>query len=185
MIAAMLKKYRCDRAQVFVTGLSAGGAMTAGLLAAYPDVFAAGAVVAGLPAGAASGIVGAMTRMAGHGADLSPQDWVARVRALAPIGHGARIGMNWPRLSIWCGDSDTVVAPINAAQLAVQWTSLCGMDAGSVSQTVKPGVVHKAWAHPGEASWVELWTLARVGHVYPTEPVQAAIEIARFWKIVD
>ena len=38
-----------DRRRIFVTGLSAGGAMTLAMLATYPDVFAAGAVIAGLP----------------------------------------------------------------------------------------------------------------------------------------
>ncbi|WP_435869825.1 PHB depolymerase family esterase, partial [Amycolatopsis methanolica] len=38
----------------YVTGLSAGGAMTAVLLAAYPDVFAGGGIVAGLPYGCAT-----------------------------------------------------------------------------------------------------------------------------------
>jgi len=40
--------------RIFVTGLSAGGAMTLAMLATYPDVFAAGAVIAGLPYGGAT-----------------------------------------------------------------------------------------------------------------------------------
>ena len=32
-----------------MTGLSAGGAMTSVMLATYPEVFAAGAIIAGLP----------------------------------------------------------------------------------------------------------------------------------------
>ena len=48
----------------------AGGAMAAVLLAAYPEVFAAGAVVAGLPVSSASGVGSAVARMAEAGADL-------------------------------------------------------------------------------------------------------------------
>ena len=42
------------RSRVFITGLSAGGAMTSVMLATYPEVFAAGAVIAGLPYGIAT-----------------------------------------------------------------------------------------------------------------------------------
>lgn len=182
MIEAMLKKHRLDPGRVFVTGLSAGGAMTACLLASYPGVFAAGAVVAGLPAGSASGVVGAMTRMAGHGADLSPQEWMARARALAPIGHAGP----WPRLSVWRGEADTVVAPINGSQLAVQWTQLAGLEAPPEMETVKPGVERQRWGKQGEPAQVELWTVAGMGHVYPVagaDGISAAKEIARFWGL--
>lgn len=49
MAAHAASAYGADPARTFVTGLSAGGAMTSVMLAAYPDVFAAGAVIAGLP----------------------------------------------------------------------------------------------------------------------------------------
>lgn len=44
-----------DTSRVFVTGLSAGGAMTANLLADYPDVFAGGAIRSRPPATRAPG----------------------------------------------------------------------------------------------------------------------------------
>src|SRR5437879_12618731 len=49
MVEQMVHDHDIDRRRVFVTGLSAGGAMTLAMLATYPDVFAAGAVIAGLP----------------------------------------------------------------------------------------------------------------------------------------
>ncbi len=49
MIDRMVRDHGLDRAQVYVTGLSSGGAMTSVMLATYPDVFAGGAVVAGVP----------------------------------------------------------------------------------------------------------------------------------------
>src|SRR6185503_4009237 len=54
MIEKSVVDHRIDRRRVFVTGLSAGGAMTSNMLACYPEVFAAGAIVAGLPYGAAN-----------------------------------------------------------------------------------------------------------------------------------
>jgi poly(3-hydroxybutyrate) depolymerase len=49
MIDRMKLEHQIDPARIFVNGLSAGGGMTSVMLATYPDVFAAGAIIAGLP----------------------------------------------------------------------------------------------------------------------------------------
>src|SRR5277367_3283453 len=49
--------------RVFVTGLSAGGAMAAVMLATYPEVFAGGAIIAGLPYGCARSVQQAFDAM--------------------------------------------------------------------------------------------------------------------------
>lgn len=56
MIEAMIDAHGIDRSRIFVTGLSAGGAMTSILLVAYPELFAGGAIIAGLPYGSASNV---------------------------------------------------------------------------------------------------------------------------------
>jgi len=56
MIEQMIADYGIDREGIHVTGLSAGGAMASAMLATYPDVFAGGAIIAGVPYGAASGL---------------------------------------------------------------------------------------------------------------------------------
>ena len=42
MIRTMIETYQLDKGRVFITGLSAGGAMTAVMLATYPELFAGG-----------------------------------------------------------------------------------------------------------------------------------------------
>jgi len=105
MVAVATQRFQCDPSRVFIAGLSAGGAMTAALLAAYPDVFAAGAVVAGLPVGAANGTVEALARMAEAGPRRTREAWAQQVRNAAPVGF---VGP-WPRISIWHGSADDVV----------------------------------------------------------------------------
>ncbi|NEB70706.1 prolyl oligopeptidase family serine peptidase, partial [Streptomyces fulvissimus] len=72
-----------DPARVHATGLSAGAAMTNVVLAAYPDVFAAGAPVAGLPYACATSVVAAYSCM-NPGTDLTPAAWAAKVRDAHP-----------------------------------------------------------------------------------------------------
>src|SRR6188508_3373251 len=63
MIERVIIEYGIDRSRVFITGLSAGGAMTSTMLACYPEVFAAGAIIAGLPFGAAANVMEAFEGM--------------------------------------------------------------------------------------------------------------------------
>jgi len=181
MTEAVITAHRCDRRRVFATGLSAGGAMTASLLAAYPDVFAAGAVVAGLPAGAANNVMSAMSRMAGRGGERSRSEWLGLARALAPSGFTGP----WPRLSIWHGSADNVVAPSNGLDLARQFASLHGVIQSISRPRFARGVQHTVW-NANDHPVVELWQLDGVGHLYPTPDqcgISAAEHILTFWGL--
>lgn len=187
MAEAAIVRFGCSRARVYVAGLSAGGAMAAALLAAYPDVFAAGAVVAGLPVGSASDIRSAMARMNTAGTDLDGPGWAARARAMAPPGYGGP----WPRISIWQGGADRVVDPANAANLEAQWVALHGLG-GAPTQDLspRPGLRRRVWRDA-----VELWTIDGMAHGFPVaQPsreafvvdagIDATTEIARFWGLL-
>ncbi len=56
MMEAMVVAHGLDRDRIFVTGLSAGGAMASVMLATYPEVFAGGAVIAGPAYGCATSV---------------------------------------------------------------------------------------------------------------------------------
>src|SRR5271165_774815 len=120
MVATAIERFGTDPGRILVAGLSAGAAMTTALLAAYPDVFAAGAVVAGLPVGAASSVSEALRRMAEAGPVRSPSGWAEQARRAGPAGYPGP----WPKLSIWQGEADSVVDPANSRLLAAQWSAL-------------------------------------------------------------
>jgi poly(hydroxyalkanoate) depolymerase family esterase len=186
MVEAVATRFRCDPAKVFVAGLSAGGAMAAALLAAYPDMFAAGAVVAGLPVGAAHDVASAMAgmRVAAFG---TREAWVERAN---PARAGGIAWPRFPRLSIWHGAADPAVDPANADALARQWTALLGLPEEPDSQAdVAPGVHRRAWG-----SGVEQWRIANFGHAWPAAepgadpfvlpaPIAATEAIAQFWGL--
>src|SRR5204863_6652570 len=79
MIEKTIGAHNVDRRRVFVTGLSAGGAMATAMLATYPEVFAAGAIVAGLPYGAAHNVQEAFESMF-KGRARSAAEWGGLVR---------------------------------------------------------------------------------------------------------
>ncbi|HEY0419416.1 MAG TPA: PHB depolymerase family esterase, partial [Acetobacteraceae bacterium] len=115
MIRTASKRFASDPKRVFIVGLSAGGAMAAAMLAAYPVVFAAGAVVAGMPVGSAHSPTEALLRMRRANPYRSAGDWLEAARAAGPT----RPPRKYPRLSIWQGSEDRTVVPGNAENLAI------------------------------------------------------------------
>jgi poly(hydroxyalkanoate) depolymerase family esterase len=63
MVDKIKAEHDIDPKRIYVTGLSAGGAMTAVMLATYPDVFAGGAIMAGLAYGCAKNLADALQCM--------------------------------------------------------------------------------------------------------------------------
>lgn len=196
MVNAAAKKFGSDRSRIFIAGLSAGGAMTAALLAAYPSVFNAGAIVAGMPVGAAQNLPMAVLRMRQVDPYKGREALAEAVRRSAPA-HSKNI---WPRVSIWQGGEDRIVDPGNAQQLAAQWGAVQGLADTTVVETqgLPPGVHHRAWGDDPRPP-VELWTIDPMGHGFPidgtgkngSQPGFAVLEagisatdhIARFWGL--
>ncbi len=177
MVGTAIDRFVVDPARVFIAGLSAGGAMTAALLAAYPDVFAAGSVIAGLPVGAARSATEALRRMAEAGPVRSPTAWAEQVRHVAP----SRYAGPWPGLAIWHGEADRVVDPANARLLATQWSALHGLDPVAMEAVELLGMRRERWNRDDRAE-VELWSLPELAHDWPQG---AAESIAGFWGIGD
>jgi poly(hydroxyalkanoate) depolymerase family esterase len=190
MITEAIRRFGSDPRRVFIVGLSAGGAMAAAMLASYPEVFAAGAVVAGLPVGAASGPAQALTRMAQAGPERTAAAWAGEVLGTAP----PRFTGPWPRLSVWTGSEDRVVDPQNARLLARQWSELHGYSEHPWSETDIPPATRKVWG-PEDRPAVELWTIPGLAHGYPVSEggnpedfvpaagIDATAHIARFWGL--
>ena len=158
MIAKTVGAHGIDRRRVYITGLSAGGAMAAAMLATYPEVFAAGAIIAGLPYGAASNVQEAFEAMF-QGKLRSAKDWGDAVR------QGSRHGGPWPRVSIWHGDRDATVKPVNAEALVAQWCDVHGIDGAPVEETID-GYPRKVWRRDG-IDLIESYTITGMAHGTP------------------
>jgi poly(hydroxyalkanoate) depolymerase family esterase len=194
MIAQVAAEHDVDPARIFVTGLSAGGAMAAVMLATYPELFAAGAIIAGLPYGFANSVPEALERMR-SGPSATDTALAGRVRGAS--AHAGR----WPRLSIWQGDADRTVNPINADALVRQWAALHGLPPTPTRQEYSGGHPRRVWTGADGAELIEEHVIAGMGHGTPLAPgegeercgtagaymldvgISSSHAIARFWGI--
>ena len=175
MVAYLQRQYEIDPARIFITGFSAGGAMAAAILAAYPDVFEAGAVVAGLPVGIADSLPQALEAMS-QGDKRTGQEAAESLRASAPPTK------QWPRLLVWHGLGDDVVAPANAGGLVRQWRHAQGLPAVPTSdQWIVDGHHQCIWQDAEGRDAIEHDMVAGLGHMLPP---QSTMTIARFFGLV-
>jgi poly(hydroxyalkanoate) depolymerase family esterase len=160
MIETLTIRHRIDRRRIFITGLSAGGAMASAMLATYPEVFAAGAILAGLPYGCASTIPEAFDRMRGHGGP-GERELVALVRG-ASEHDGA-----WPRISVWQGSADQTVVPANAEAIVGQWCALHALPRRPTRTDTVDGHRRQVWCGADGRELVEHYSIAGMGHGAP------------------
>jgi poly(hydroxyalkanoate) depolymerase family esterase len=160
MIAETAKDFASDPARIFITGLSAGGGMTSALLAAYPEVFAAGAIIAGLPAGAAANMGEAMSAMHRPPARNS-REWGNAVRGAS--NHQGP----WPRISVWHGDADRTVGVANQQAIVSQWHDVLGLASGPLETQLGTARVLRWGAGPAK---LESITVPGMGHGIPIKP---------------
>jgi pimeloyl-ACP methyl ester carboxylesterase len=193
MIEHAIAKFGADRRKVFVTGLSAGGAMASVMLATYPEVFAGGAIIAGLPYGCAHNVEQAFQTMfseQGHPAQLLGD----RVRA-ASSHRGP-----WPRISIWHGTRDPIVKPCNSENILRQWINVHGLrDSPSYEETIGRHV-HRVWTDARGQPLIEAFSIAGMAHGVPLSTtsekscgaagaffldvgISSTHLIARFWSL--
>ena len=195
MIETMLLAHRLDRGRVFISGLSAGGALALAMMAAYPRLFAAGAVIAAMPVGAATGMHNAFRAMV-QGVCRPARVWGDQVRGAA-LGRGP-----WPRLSVWHGEADATVAPENARQIIAQWGDVHGLPAVPTRTESVGADHHEVWESGAGEPVVELHMLKGLGHGAPLATagpegcgragpflletgLSSSLEICRFWGLLD
>ncbi|MDB1087997.1 PHB depolymerase family esterase [Streptomyces sp. ACA25] len=171
MVDRTVADLAADPDRIFVTGLSAGGIMAASLLAAYPEVFASGAVVAGLPHRCASGMLDAFTCMS-PGRTQSAQAWGDLVRAAHPGHSGER-----PTVQLWHGGADHVVASANLQESVKQWTNAHGTNQTPNATGQLPADTTRTEYHDAGGKPVVIsYRTASNGHGTPVAPGSGATQ---------
>lgn len=206
MLRTAIQSHRLDARQVFVTGLSGGGAMTAVMLASYPELFAGGAVLAGVPYKCATDPYAALSPSE-CGLDYTSKTGNARIKSLPPALWGDKVrDANrtfrgpWPRLSIWHGTADGTVVAASADELEKQWRNVLGLDRVAASTSPQPDARHRHSVYRDGQGRIQLEVhrIAGMGHGTPIIDGQcgrkgehlfdvgicSSEQIARFWGIV-
>lgn len=122
MIAYAQAHYVIDSSRIFITGMSAGAAMSLAMLATHPETFQAGAIFAGGAYKIAQNAFEAGIAMTG-GKSEEHEVLKARIKGQNPDYKG-----QYPRLILYQGLSDPVVHPRNAQLIIDQWTGIHACD---------------------------------------------------------
>ncbi|MET3130170.1 poly(hydroxyalkanoate) depolymerase family esterase [Oxalobacteraceae bacterium GrIS 1.11] len=150
----IIDEYPVDEKQVYVAGLSAGGAMAVIVGTLYPDVFAAVGVHSGLPFGSAQDLPSALAAMKGGAGP-----------ARKTAGGGIPI-------IVFHGDRDTTVNPRNGEQVIAQGlrnqsgnaAPVDSVDSGSVPNGHR--YTRTTHRHPDGTPLGEHWVIHGAGHAW-------------------
>jgi poly(hydroxyalkanoate) depolymerase family esterase len=168
-----------DPARVYIAGMSAGGAMAAIMIEAYPELYAAAGVHSGLPAGCAHDLPSALAAMKGG----------RRGGAAGRAGSDAHAHRR--PVIVFHGDADATVNITNAARIVRGFAARpdvssearrinAGQRACSVSRLVaSDGVEAEVWTiHGAPHAWAG--GNARGSYTDPSGP-DASAEMLRFF----
>ncbi len=150
--------------RIFVTGLSAGGAMAAVMLATYPELFAGGAIIAGVAYGCASGVAEAFDCMGGRARERRRRARRARPPRLAAQGAvAARPGLAGQRRH----DRRAGQCRCDRAAMGAPARPRCRSRTGSTRSTAIRAASGRART---AAPLIEQYTITGMAHGIPLDP---------------
>ena len=136
--------------------------MTSVMLASYPELFAAGAIIAGLPFATANTLPEALERMRGQGFPSSPE---LTALAASSLGQDA----DPPGVSVWHGTRDKVVDPVNATAIVAQWRGLHGLGDRPGQVDLVAGHRRETWSDPTGRALITRYDVNGMGHGTPLD----------------
>jgi poly(hydroxyalkanoate) depolymerase family esterase len=193
MVEHAIATFASDPGRIFVTGLSAGGAMASVMLATYPEIFAGGAIIAGLPYGCATNVQQAFEVM-----------FTARAEDAGALGNRVRAASRhrgpWPKISVWHGTSDPIVQSSNGEDIIRQWTNVHGLAECPSYQELVGGHTRRIWSDANGQTLIEAFSISGMAHGVPLATrgrescgaagaffldvgISSTHHIARFWHL--
>lgn len=175
MVKHLQEKRIASRSKVFISGLSAGGAMAVSMIATYPKVFAGAAIVSGIPHGCARDVFNGLACMKSK--TRTGAMWASYVYLSAGKYNG-----KFPKVMIFHGTNDPYVLNKNSHELKKQWTTIHQSNEESLIKE-NDLFVHKAYRNKLGRSMVETVSLKGMGHGQPIDTKSGCGEPQKY--IVD
>ena len=135
--------------------------MTSVMLACYPEVFAGGAIIAGLPYGAASECAAGIRKHVSMSRRAPP------ARGAIWCGRASAHGGPWPLVSVWHGGADATVIPSNADEILKQWTNVHDLPMTPSIQTIVDGYPRQVWINHAGDELIKFYTIPHMAHGTP------------------
>lgn len=168
MVEYMVKKFEVNQNAIYVTGLSAGAAMSVVMIATQPSMFKAAAIFAGGPYKPGSNIFASSGTMI-WGVNKTPEQWKDLVWRENPA-----FKSKYPKVFIYHGMSDPVVNIRNASELVEQWTALHKIDTIPLridsAYFGKKDITRIAYINKENEEVVVFYKIRDMGHAIPVGP---------------
>lgn len=168
MVEHMKKNYNIDSSKVFISGLSAGAAMSVIMMADYPETFNSGAIFAGGAYKSGNGMVSGLMAMLGWRVKTA-EKWGNIVRKQNPDYKG-----EYPRMIIYQGNSDWIVNKRNGTEMMKQWTNLHHLST-TPSETIDhyanvKDIQRNAYSSSTKKDAVVLYKVDKLSHALLVDP---------------
>lgn len=175
MVNYVLENNDADPTRIFVMGASSGACMTLAMLATHPDLFAAGATLAGVPYGAwRQG--GSCSVCSAQPTSQSEEQWGNIVRDNAPDGYAGP----WPRVQLWHGTGDSTLLPGWLQEAEKQWKNVHALTSAAESAEGPSGWSRTEYTKDGKVV-LQVNSGAGKDHYLPDDVPQA--EFVKFFGL--
>jgi poly(hydroxyalkanoate) depolymerase family esterase len=168
MVRYAITVLKVDSSKIYISGLSAGAAMSTNMLAMYPDIFKAGAIFSGGAYLTAQNLFVSIPAMLGW-VLKSPDRLGNSVRKSNPNFSGS-----YPRIMIVHGTSDWIVNKRNGLEIMKQWTNVHQTDQQPDSVIEKFNYRKRVklfvYKNKNQQDVVELFLIKHMGHAVATNP---------------
>jgi acetylxylan esterase len=164
MVSSTVQRHSADASRIFVVGASSGAMETEVLLGDYPDVFAAGSSMMGVPFSCFATNDGSNWNSQCSGGQITKTgaQWGDAVRNAYPGYSGRR-----PRVQLWHGTADTTLSYHNFGESIKQWTNVLGISETPVFTETSGNTTHTRYGSNTTQAPVEGFSLSGVGHSLP------------------